>query len=270
MISLWDEHIFWLEMLQDHAYFLRDHLSPAEVQYVNMAQNYIQYYEDLLVELQKIPKTAQATDQEMILFSRKVWPVVKGYFDLEGHIQALRTQNKVNVNLVPSYFNGTLLENEEYLRILSYLVQGKEFSPLSLHSLMALWLEDQGGHAALLRSVLDPVEVGAIAQAEAYVNRFQVYLAQNKQLERFLRFTKPGFPRDQEFAYEVGKTTLEMKQFINAIVQRYKADSLLNRTTLRFLEHHYPETCYFLIKLSYYEPRLQKESEGCSLRRFSY
>jgi hypothetical protein len=30
MISQWDEHLFWLEMLQDHAYFVRDALSPRD------------------------------------------------------------------------------------------------------------------------------------------------------------------------------------------------------------------------------------------------
>jgi hypothetical protein len=32
MISQWDEHLFWLERLQDHAYFVRDALSPAELE----------------------------------------------------------------------------------------------------------------------------------------------------------------------------------------------------------------------------------------------
>lgn len=270
MISLWDEHSFWLEMLQDHAYFVRDGLPANETEYVKIAKQFIAFYDDLLGNLQSIPRQAGYQDSQMIDFSRKAWKVAKNYYDFEGTLQSLRIDNKINLNLSPTYLNGTLSENQEYLRILSYLVQGQEPVRLSATQLMDLWLEDQLGHAVLFENLLDPIEVGANLAAQEFKRRFQLYIVQNHHLKNYLRVKQPGFARQQEFIYEVGMTTLEMNQFIKNMVGKYKENTLLSKSNLRFLEHHFPETCYFLAQLSYYEPRLQTKVGNCSLSKPSF
>lgn len=264
-MSLWEEHFFWLEMLQDHAYFVRDHLSPSETQSVNMAQQYINLFNDLLTALQTLPQTAEAKDSSMIAFARKVWPVARGYLDFEGHLQSMRIDNKINMNLSPTYFNGTISENAEYLRILTQLAAGREPNRLSAAELMDIWLPDQMGHAVLFKNMLDPSEVAANREVDVFISKFQGFIVQNQQIKGFLRVKEPGFPRQQALINDVGMATIEMSQWIRNMVLRYKAETLLTKTTLRFLEHHFPETCYFLMKLSYYEPRLKSLIGECSV-----
>ncbi|MFD2443797.1 DUF2935 domain-containing protein [Bacillus sp. CGMCC 1.16607] len=270
IISVWEEHLFWLEILQDHAYFVRDHLSVSEIEYVGHAQQYIHLFGDLITVLKSIPHTVDQTNEGMIQFARKAWPIVKGYFEFEGTLQSLRIDNKVNLNLSPTYLNGTLAENQEYLRLLSEWMQGREPEPLPLVDLMDLWLEDQLGHAVLFKNILDPIEVFENKQTDTYISKYQVFIVQNHHLKGYLRFKKPGFARQREFAHDVGKTTIEMNKFITNMVNKYKENKLLNKTTLRFLEHHFPETCYFIKKLSYYDPTLRDEAIKCSLRRTNY
>lgn len=270
LIPVWDEHLFWLEVLQDHAYFVRDHLSVSEAEYVRTSQQYIYLFGELITLLNSIPRKSLYYDEVMITFAKRAWPVVKGYFEFEGNLQSLRIDNKVNLNLSPTYLNGTLAENQEYLRILTFLVQGKEPVPLPLADLMDLWLEDQLGHVLLFEDLLDPIELIATKQAEAYINRYQAFIIQNRHLKGYLRFKEPNFARQREFANDVGQTTIEMSKFIYSMVIKYKENKLLNKTTLRFLEHHFPETCYFIKKLSYYAPGLSDEASKCSLKRPSY
>ncbi|PGT84709.1 hypothetical protein COD11_10225 [Bacillus sp. AFS040349] len=270
MIPVWDEHLFWLEVLQDHAYFVRDHLSVSEVEYVRTSQQYIYLFGELIALLNSIPRKNLYNDEIMVSFAKRAWPVVKGYFEFEGNLQSLRIDNKVNLNLSPTYLNGTLAENQEYLRILTFLVQGKEPEPLPLADLMDLWLEDQLGHVLLFEDLLDPIELIATKQAETFINRYQAFIVQNRHLKGYLRFKEPNFARQREFAKDVGKTTIEMSKFIYSMVIKYKENKLLNKTTLRFLEHHFPETCYFIKKLSYYAPGLSDEASKCSLKRPSY
>ncbi|MBV7506731.1 DUF2935 domain-containing protein [Bacillus sp. sid0103] len=270
MISLWEEQLFWLEILQDHAYFVRDHLSVSEGEYVNTSQQYINLFGELIATLSTIPRSVTHTDDSMIYFSQRAWQAAKGYFEFEGKLQALRIDNKVNLNLSPTYLNGTLAENQEYLRFLSFLVYGKEPVPLPLENLMDLWLEDQLGHAVLFKNIIDPIEIMVSNQAELYISKFQVFIVQNHHMKGYLRFKEPGFARQTEFAYEVGKTTLEMSNFVYNMVIKYKENKLMNKTTLRFLEHHFPETCYFIKKLSFYAQSLQEEASKCSLKRPSY
>lgn len=270
VLPVWDEHLFWLEILQDHAYFVRDHLSVEEAQYVNTAQQYIHVFGELIQALKGIPRTAVYSDAAMVQFANKVFPTAYGYFTFEGKMQALRIDNKVNLNLTPTYLNGTLAENQEYLRLLAQWMQGKEPAVLPLVDLMDLWLEDQLGHVMLFKDVLDPIELNAIRLADVFISQFQIYIIQNRHLKGYLRFKKPGFARQREFASEVGKTTLEMNEFVYEMVIKYKQKTLLNTATLRFLEHHFPETCYFVKKLSHYAPELQEAARTCSLRKPSY
>ncbi len=111
MITLWEEHQFWLGILQDHAYFVRDHLSVSETEYVQTAQRYIYLFEDLLNGLNQLPQTVTHHDRALIAFSNRVWPIAKGYYEFEGTLQSLRIENEVNLNLSPTYLNGTLGEN---------------------------------------------------------------------------------------------------------------------------------------------------------------
>ncbi|MDP4145909.1 MAG: DUF2935 domain-containing protein [Bacillota bacterium] len=270
LISPWEEHSFWLEILQDHAYFLRDNLSPAEQLYVYTANQYIEAFGRLRARLAQINRNASFASNELISFSKEAWQIAAGYFQLEGLLQNLRVQNKVNVNLSPSYFNGTISENQEYLRILSYYVAGQDYLPLSLVDLFDLWLSDQLGHVILFRGIVDPVELSLINQAEMYITRFQGLIAQNNQMHLLLRFLTPGFPRQLLLARQAGETTIEMYKLIQRAVSLYINNEMLSKTTLRFLEHHFPETCYFLKKLSRYVPELTSEVVNCSLTKPSF
>lgn len=137
-------------------------------------------------------------------FRKESWQVSRGYFEFEGRLQSLRIDNKVNLNLSPTYLNGTLAENQEYLRILSYLVQGVKPEPLSLVNLMDLWLEDQLGHAVLCRNLLDPIEVFQSKQIDGFINKYQVFIVQNQHLKGYLRFKEPGFERRRNLHMRLG------------------------------------------------------------------
>jgi hypothetical protein len=270
LISPWEEHGFWLEILEDHAYFIRDHLSPIEEQYVATAIKYIDAFSNLRRRLGQINRDAPVTSMELMEFSKAAWQIAYGYFQFEGMLQNLRIQNKVILNLSPTYLNGTLLENQEYLRILSYYVNGQNYPQLSLVDLLDLWLEDQLGHAVLFRNILDPVELELTRQTEMYINRLQGFIVQNRQMRSILRFTPPGFPRQQRLSRQIGQVTMEMYRYVQEVVALFIQEEMLTRTTLRFLEHHFPETCYFLKKLSIYTPELANQVTICPLTKPSF
>lgn len=266
-ISVWEEHLFWLEILQDHAIFVRDHLSKEEEEEISIAERFIQSFGSLINNLRQISPALGASSSELIAFSKQAYSVSYEYYRFEGHLQNLRIKNEINFNLSPTYLNGTLNENQEYLRILSYYVNGQQPVPLRLDQLLDLWLEDQLGHIILLRNIVDPIELAVDRQTDVYAQRFQMFILQNHHIKGFLRFTEQGFPRQKELALEVGRTVIEMNLYIRSIVEKYRGHRLLNKTTLRFLEHHFPETCYFIKKLADFAPELHSESNHCSLRK---
>jgi hypothetical protein len=256
-ISLWEEHQFWLNMLQDHAYFVRDYLSPSETTFVSEADMFIRSFEAVLQRLYSISKNADYSSAEMVELAGFAYQTAGKYYLFEGNILSMRLRNEININLTPTYFNGTLNENAEYLRILQYNIQGQEAPPLSLVNLLSLWLEDQLGHAALLIRVVDGIEFDIIRQAEGLKLKFSEYIVKNNAIEGYLRFLPANSPVQIRFAHEVGESVVAFNKLMGYTLEKYNETSLVNQSTRRFLFHHFPEACYFMKKMSFHAPNLQ-------------
>ncbi|WP_456271413.1 DUF2935 domain-containing protein [Bacillus sp. AK031] len=256
-ISIWEEHQFWLNMLQDHAYFVRDYLSPAESKWVYEADRFIGKFETVLESLRLIPQNASYSSPEMIQLSHMAYDTASKYYLFEGHILNLRLKNEININLTPTYFNGTLNENAEYLRILEYFMKGEDAPPLSLSDLLTLWLEDQLGHAVLLIRLVDGIEFEIVQQANALKLKFSQFIVKNNSIKGYMRFVPAGFPVQIRFAHQVAESVVAFNQLVNHTLQLYDEKSLVNQSTRRFLFHHFPEACYFMKKMSYYAPNIQ-------------
>ncbi|MEF3305631.1 DUF2935 domain-containing protein [Paenibacillus sp. GYB003] len=265
----YEEHVFWLEILEDHAHFLHDHLAPQESKFIASASGYIHGFHEAVKKAQALDTNADAASPEIRAFSRSVYNLALGYRNLEGHIQHLRLWNQINVNLTPTYFNGTINENGEYLRLLGWYLRGEDPPELPLAELLDLWLEDQLGHAVLLRNILDPVELAFSSQAGHFVQVFQAFMVKNRAMEGYLRFTPPGFPAQNQFAEEVLVAVQQFYDFVIRIISLYKHSRVITRTTLRFLEHHLPESCYFMRKLSHYLPN-ELDVTNCPLSKPSF
>jgi hypothetical protein len=263
-ITPWEEHSFWLYVLKDHAYFIRDYLSPSETKWVRQAEVFIQEFERVEKQLETLPKNIGVSTEAMVQLAKRAYYVSHQYYQFEGYLLNLRLYNKVNLNLSPTYLNGTLLENGEYLRILQYYSNGIEYPPLPLTDLLSLWLEDQLGHSALLIRLLDGVEFDMIQRANALKLQFSQFIVKNSAIKKYLQFTEPGFPIQLKFARDVSKAVVQFNELVGEAIYLYKNDELINQSTLRFLEHHFPESCYFLKKLSYYAPDIT--FHPCSLK----
>ncbi|WP_276352386.1 DUF2935 domain-containing protein [Cohnella caldifontis] len=253
-IPPYEEHRFWLEILQDHAYFVRDFLSPTEEQAVRSAQRYIEAFRSLLAESERLDRPGAWESASYSAFAAKVAPVAEGYYRFEGGLQRLRLENRINLNLTPTYLNGTLNENQEYNRILFYAARGQAYPPLPLVELMDLWLEDQLGHALLLANILDPGETDLLAQTAASAAAFRGLFTQNELIRGYLRFSPANLPVQIRLAREALESVQAFNSLVLTVIRMYRGTELVSRTTLRFLEHHLPETCYFMRKLTEFIP----------------
>jgi hypothetical protein len=255
-LTPWEEHLFWIGILEDHALFVIDHLAATETRWAEAADTYRRTFAQLRERLRGLDPALPVGDSGLAAFAREAHTAAYGYYRLEGELQRLRIENAVVLQLVPVYFNGTLLENEEYLRILGYYSKGKPYPPLSLYALLDMWLEDQLGHAVLLSDHLDPSELPLLEQTRKFIDAFQAHMVKNRAIGGFLRFTPPGFPAQRKFAFDVSVTSAAFYQLVERTIGEFRRDEVMSRATLRFLEHHLPETCYFLHQLSRFDSRI--------------
>jgi hypothetical protein len=199
----WEEHYFWVNILLDHAIFVKDYLSPVEVNHVKKAVDFIERFTEVRNRLEQIQKTSPVNSQELVVFSKLSAQVSYDYYRFEGSILNLQLNNKILINITPTYFNGTLSENGEYLRILQYYMNGTDYSPLPLVDLLDLWLEDQIGHAALLNRALDGIELILKEKVNTLSKLFSAHMLKNDAIKGYLRFMPPHFPIQIAFAREV-------------------------------------------------------------------
>jgi hypothetical protein len=248
------EHRFWVEVLEDHARFVRDHLPPEEAEWADWAERYIDMFWKLRGLLSKVKETSAPDSPIMKAVAKEIHSVAYGYYRLEGQLQHLKLNNKLRIRLSAEYFNGTLNENQEYLRLLNDYMQGKEPKPLPLTDLMGMWLEDQIEHAALLHRILQ--EKGSTFAEEALLIHQSLVqsAAENHSIQSYLRFTPPGFPIQLEHARATSESAVRLYQLVTRTLDSHQLQPSLSQITVRLLEHYLPETRYFLIKLSKFVP----------------
>jgi len=72
-ISVWEEHLFWIEILHDHAIFVRDHLSVEEEEEITIANRFAQSFISLENNLRQINTALDYTALELIAFAKQAY-----------------------------------------------------------------------------------------------------------------------------------------------------------------------------------------------------
>jgi hypothetical protein len=257
MLSPWEEHLFWIGTLEDHAQLLSDRLSAEETRWAQSACQYRQDFAALRKRLLSLDRAMKAETPEHIEFAKEARRIAYGFQRAEEELQRLRMENTARTKPAPAHCRSALLESEEYARILSYFVRGAMAPPLPLQRLLGMWIGDHCRHAALLADRPDPSGLGLAGQASRFVQAFRGHMSKNRAVGGFLRFMPPGFPPRRQFAADVAETVSGFYAFLEKCIREFADQEPFSRMTLRLLEHHLPKMCYFLIQLSRYEPRIR-------------
>ncbi len=110
------EHRFWLQILGDHSRFIYESLAPVQKVEIEMAQNFIQAFDQLLNQAKSAdPKQLAITAETEVNRLRSF------KLDLLKH----HLIGKTKIHLPPTFINHMVSELEEYLRILSHLKAGR-------------------------------------------------------------------------------------------------------------------------------------------------
>lgn len=105
-ITPWQEQLFWVEILQDHAIFVDEALANEEVQWIATAKRYIAAFTELRNRILKTDPSLPVSSETMIQLSKDIYPVAHGYYQFEGFMQHLRIENKVVISLTPCISTG--------------------------------------------------------------------------------------------------------------------------------------------------------------------
>ncbi|NLW46648.1 MAG: DUF2935 domain-containing protein, partial [Firmicutes bacterium] len=180
------ELTFWLQIMGDHARFIRDSLATGSDNLVMITTNFIQLFDKLL------DKTKQSNDLslggEMV---NEITATVISFRELKRELLSDRLRNLAVTSLKPTFFNHMLNELERFLTVLNIGIPegiNKE-NVLGEH---LLWSLDASGHAAALAGDLDKVEYSLRAEADCFLIRFDELYLKAVELTGYCRSNPPA------------------------------------------------------------------------------
>lgn len=239
------EHRFWLQVLGDHARFIFHALSPDETEEIQEAQRFIKVLDQLLNQsrgnlsanaLKNLTIQAQHYAKELRNFKLRL---------LEKQLVGM-----ISIGLSETFLNHMVNELDEYLRILSYLVQGKvppKSHPIHHH---LLWVSDASAHAGIITGDLDITEKKLKQKSDAFRKDFEDYYLKAIELAGYLRTNRQHFPALSRYNNDV---RFELKIFMDFLAELEEwglSNELLGIFTPLMADHMAREECYYLMKLA--------------------
>lgn len=252
-ISLF-EHRFWLQVLGDHSRFILNALSSKETHFINEANQFINLFDDLLGKARK-----QISVENLHELNYKAYSVAMKIRELKLTILSKQIENKIYINLSPTFINHMLNELEEYIKILNDLIKCSLPHTRDIH-LHLLWLPDGVGHAETIASTLDMTQKELIKKGKEYSKLFtDLYL----RTVEYNGYTITGiceFPALKKFNTYADNIMNCFKNFLKELECAILEKKVLGTIYPLMTDHMFREECYYLTKLSMVS---DTEHSGC-------
>ncbi|WCN38384.1 DUF2935 domain-containing protein [Aneurinibacillus uraniidurans] len=239
------EHRFWLQILGDHARFIFTTLAVTEKQEINKANMFIHAFDSLL-EKSRHPLLGP----ELSLLNQEAYQLTCQLRAFKLHLLRRHLIGKIKIQLPPTFLNHMVNELEEYVRILSCLLQGNPvptYHPIHHH---LLWLQDAVGHAATITCSVDEVERDVQAKSKKFNKNFENLYMKAVEFAGYLRTHLEKFPALDRFNHQIELEMFVFLQFLKEIEEMSLDDQLLGTLSPLIPDHMSREECYYLTKLA--------------------
>ncbi|HWO75675.1 MAG TPA: DUF2935 domain-containing protein [Bacillus sp. (in: firmicutes)] len=238
------EHLFWLQVLGDHARFILDSLPAKQQEDIDVATHFKNEYDRLLtmVQHEAYPSLEALTEEAENLTLE--------FRDYKLSIIRRHVTGKIRIHLTPTFINHMVNELEEYLLIISYLKKGE--APPIFHELHhhLLWLLDAAGHAGAISDSLDAVEKRLKEKSDQYTKHFEQFYLKAVELTGYLRANIESFPALERMNQDVRLEIELFKLFLHEIEELELTERMLGTFAGLMADHMAREECYYLMKLA--------------------
>ncbi|MDQ0110906.1 DUF2935 domain-containing protein [Paenibacillus harenae] len=239
----WFEHRFWLQILGDHSRFINNALPPKEMKDIQTSALFIQLFDRLLTE-------ARTQGSSLPELNQKAYDATISLRTFKLDLLDRLLLGKVSIGLTPTFINHMVNELEEYVKILTALLDGKPVPHFpSLHHDL-LWLPDAAGHAAAIVMDLDSVEKRLIRKSQKFEKHFNEFYLKAIELTGYFRTMREHYPALSKFHEDVNMEMNVFMAFLNELEEMELSEELLSRLNPLVPDHMYREECYYLLKLS--------------------
>ncbi|GAA0454259.1 DUF2935 domain-containing protein [Alkalibacillus silvisoli] len=238
------EHLFWLQVLGDHAIFIRDSLSPTEEEDIQIAEQLIERFNEL------IDRSRRLREGQVIPFTHEAAEATERMQSYKLSIITRQLVGDISIHLSPTFLNHMVNELQEYQHVMKYLSEGQ--SPPIFHELHhhLVWLLDASGHAGAINDELDAVENRLKEKSDDFKKHFDQFYIKAVELTGYLRTNVESFPALDRFNSDVEVELNLFRTFLSEIEEMELSKTVLSTFSELMADHMYREECYYLMKLA--------------------
>src|SRR5690606_22446311 len=236
---------FWMQILADHSKFLHDSFAPNEEERIAKAKHFEMTFHQLLESTDQFTNT-----QAFITIMNEGRDAARELRIFKLEIIKAQLVGEINISLTPSFINHMVNELDEWLRVSSFLVEGKNVPPTHALHHHLIWLLDAAGHAGGIVSKLDRVEKDLYKKSEKFVKEWEDFYVKAVEMVGFLRTSQYEFPALSRFNNDVELEMKIFKGFLEELEDMQLNKEILGVLTPLMADHMAREECYYLIKLA--------------------
>jgi hypothetical protein len=240
---------FWLQIMGDHARFIKNSLNPDQNNLVMIAGNFIELFDRLLEKAQQVSSVKEQllTETTQTTLSLR---------DFKRELLAERLKNTAVTSLSPVFYNHMLNELEDFLRTLTDIQAGRQNTDGILGQHL-LWSLDAAGHAASIGSDLDKAEYRLVELSQKFEQHFDQFYIKAVELTGYFRSCPPSAVLALEaYNFAMTKQMKEFMAFLEELKQGVIQQKILGRLLPLMPDHMYREECYYLFKIAESQPGL--------------
>lgn len=237
------EHGFWLQILGDHSRFILNALSPKETDFIEKANEFIDLFDSLLKKSHKLSSVESLEE-----FNYQAYSSAMKIREFKLIIIAKMIEDKISINMSPTFVNHMVNELEEYICILNGLINGNIQNTSDIH-LHLLWLLDGAGHASIISSNLDITEKELIKKSHMYSKIFTDLYLKAIEYNGYTRTNIRDFPALRNLNTNADNTMTSFKKFLKELKEDIIDKKVLGSIYPLMTDHMIREECYYLTKL---------------------
>lgn len=232
---------FWLEVLEDHAEFIRSHLDPAEERLAGQAGQFRALFREVRSE------AAPAVTGTVAAVARKA---AESLIDFKQHLLDLSLLGEVRTHLTPTFYAHMIAEAEQFLKVARRLQEG-EVPPLAELALEEhnLWLPDAAGHAAALAARLDAPEAELRLQAASFEQLFDGMSRRAWEMWRMLRRNPRMVPQLRALGAAAARNAGAFRRWLETLAREVEDFGVLSAIQPLLVDHMIREETYYLERI---------------------
>ncbi len=244
---------FWLQIMGDHARFIKTSLLADNSNLVMVATNFIQLFDKFLDKIRQ--GNGIEPGGELI---NEITDGVISFREFKRELLSDRLRNLPVTSLAPTFYNHMLNKLEGFLAVLT-IGRPEGLAKENVLGEHLLWTLDASGHAAALASDLDKVEYALRAEAGFFLTRFDGLYIKAVELTGLYRSNPPAVQSVLEsYNFEIVKVIQDFMGYLEELKEKVLKDRVLSRLSPLIPDHMYREECYYLHKIARFQPGMLK------------